>query len=71
MEQQKNNWFQNLSDKINSLSEQFALDELQTLTLRDFVISTAKTQYRIGNKSGAGWAFAQSRKGFTQNPASA
>ncbi len=56
------NWFQNLSDHIHQLAEQFDLDELQTQTFRDFVVSIAREQYKIGSRSGAGWAFKQAKE---------
>ena len=59
----KNNWYQNLLDRITNLSEQFGLDEMQTHAFRDFVVTLAKEQYKRGSKSGAGWAFAQAKKG--------
>ena len=58
----KNNWHTELTSRINSLSEQFELDEMQTSTLRDFITTLSKEQYRNGSKSGAGWAFEQARK---------
>jgi hypothetical protein len=61
-EEKKNNWFQALQDKINTLAEQFELDELQTHTFRDFVVTTAREQFKIGSRSGAGWAFKKVRE---------
>ncbi|PJA45612.1 hypothetical protein CO174_02345 [Candidatus Uhrbacteria bacterium CG_4_9_14_3_um_filter_50_9] len=61
-EEKKNNWFQALQDKINSLSEQFGLDEVQTHAFRDFVVTTAREQFKIGSRSGAGWAFKKARE---------
>lgn len=54
-------WYATLSDKINHLSEEFGLDEVQTDRLRSFIVTTAKEQYRSGNRSGAAWAFKQAR----------
>jgi hypothetical protein len=59
----KTNWYRNLLDRITNLSEQFALDESQTSTFREFVVTLAQDQYKRGTKSGAGWAFAQAKKG--------
>ena len=61
-EEKKTNWYNTLYDKINALSEQFGLDEIQTHAFRDFVVTTAKEQYKSGSRSGAGWAFAQAKK---------
>ena len=61
-EEKKNNWFQALQDKINSLSEQFGLDEVQTHAFRDFVVTTAREQFKIGSRSGAGCAFKKARE---------
>jgi len=56
------NWFQNLSDHIHQLAEQFDLDEMQTQTFRDFVVSIAREQYKTGSRSGAGWAFKKAKE---------
>lgn len=61
-EEKKNNWFQALQDKINSLSEQFGLDEVQRHTFRDFVVNIAREQFKVGSRSGAGWAFKKARE---------
>lgn len=62
MQNQQNNWFQNLLDKINQLADQFGLDDTQTNTFRDFIVTTARSQYQVGTKSGAGWAFKKVRE---------
>ncbi len=62
MSEEKKNWFKTLQDKINALSEQFGLDELQADTLRGFITRLSKDQYRAGNKSGAAWAFEQAKQ---------
>lgn len=71
MQNQQKNWFQNLSDKINQLATQFGLDDTQTNAFRDFVVTIARSQYQIGTKSGAGWAFKKIREehGTTPQPA--
>ena len=56
------NWFQNLSDNIRQLAEQFSLDESQTQMFQDFVFSIAKQQYKTGSRSGAGWAFKKAKE---------
>lgn len=66
MQNQKNNWYKDLLDKINELAEQFGLDELQTTRFRDFVVGLARDQFKAGNRSGAGWAFEQARKKISQ-----
>ena len=62
MSDTQKNWFQNLSDNIHQLAEQFDLDELQTQTFRDFVVSIAREQYKTGSRSGAGWAFKKAKE---------
>ncbi|MBI4257090.1 hypothetical protein HY626_03485 [Candidatus Uhrbacteria bacterium] len=62
MQNQQNNWFRALLDKINELAEQFGLNDSQINTFRDFVVTTARHQYKVGSKSGAGWAFKKSRE---------
>lgn len=59
---QKNNWFQLLLDKITTLSEEFGLDDIQANRFRDFSVTLAKEQYRLGNKYGASWAFKKARE---------
>ena len=50
-------WYEELISSINQLSEQFGLDENSATHLREFIIQIAREQYKIGNKSGARWAF--------------
>lgn len=50
-------WYEELILGINSLAERFGLDDISTSELRDFIIQVAKEQYKVGNKSGARWAF--------------
>ena len=52
----KSNWLTALIRSINSLSEQFGLDDQSTSTLRDFIVDIAREQYKIGNRSGIRWA---------------
>lgn len=59
---QKNNWYKNLISSLNTLSEEFGLDDMQTVRFRDFVVTIAKDQYKNGNKCGAAWAFQQARE---------
>lgn len=61
-EQQTNNWYKTLLDQINSLSEEFGLDDVQTNRFRDFSVTLAKAQYKLGNKYGAAWAFKRARE---------
>ena len=65
---QRNNWFQALLDRINMFAEQFELDEVETGAFRDFVVTTAREQFKVGSKSGAGWAFKKAREGQAQPP---
>lgn len=62
MQNQQNNWFKNLQDKINEFAGQFGLDDSQTNRFRDFVVGIARDQFKAGNKNGAGWAFDEARK---------
>jgi hypothetical protein len=63
LDTQKNHWLNILLDKINVFAEQFELDEVETSTFRDFVVTTARDQFKVGNKSGIGWALKQVREG--------
>ena len=62
MSDTQKHWFQNLSDKIRQLAEQFELDEIQHHTFRDFVINIAREQYKTGSRSGAGWAIKKAKE---------
>lgn len=66
-EPQTKTWYKNLTDSINLLSEEFGLSDIQTNRFRDFAMTVAKEQYRVGNKSGAAWAFKQAREGSGQS----
>lgn len=59
---QNKNWYKTLCDRALSLSEQLGLEDAQALFLRDFVVSVAKEQYMVGNKSGIAWAFKRARE---------
>ena len=60
---QNNKWYSALTDRVNTLSEEFGLDDSQSVRFRDFTMGLAKEQYRVGNKSGISWAFKQAREG--------
>jgi len=60
---QNTKWFQVLSDHVNTLCEEFGLSDMQSIRFRDFTVTLAKEQYRVGIKSGASWAFKQAREG--------
>ncbi len=55
-------WYQQLMSNTEQLAQRFGLDQENTNSLRDFVVRTAKEQYRTGNKAGAAWAFKQAAK---------
>ncbi len=61
-EPQKDSWYKNLVSTLNTLSEEFGLDDMQTVKFRDFVVTKVKEQYKLGNKRGAAWAFGQARE---------
>lgn len=62
MQNQQTNWFHNLLDKVNHLAEQFGLDDSQTHSFRDFVVTTAREQFKVGSKSGARYAYKKARE---------
>lgn len=62
------NWYRELVSRVNSLSETFGLDDLQTSDLRTFVVNVARDQYKIGNKLGISWAFKQVREKTQTHP---
>ncbi len=59
MVKQINNWYKKLLSEVNTISEQFELDEIQTATFRDFAVKISKEQFKNGSRSGAAWAFKQ------------
>jgi hypothetical protein len=61
-EPQKNNWYKTLLSRLNNMSEEFGLDDMQTVKFRDFAVALAKEQFKTGNKCGAAWAFQQARE---------
>ena len=68
------NWYQELISRANSLSEEFGLDDMQTSDLRSFVVTTAKSHFKAGSKSGAAYAYRQKsepRIGHPQTPVAA
>ncbi len=56
-----NSWYKSLLQNINNLAEELGLDDFAGGKLRDFVLDTAKAEFKAGNKSGIAWAFKQSR----------
>jgi hypothetical protein len=59
-------WHEKLTQRANSLAEEFGLDDASAGRLRDFVVEIARSQYKVGNKSGIAWAFkkVEERKGI-------
>lgn len=58
----KNPWYKNLLSQVNTMAEQFGLDDIQTNNFRETVLAFAKTQYMAGNKSGIAWVYKQLRE---------
>jgi len=55
-------WQQKLTSGINSLAEEFGLDDGSASRMREFVFQIAKDQYLAGNRSGIRWARTQGAK---------
>jgi len=55
-------WYKKLLSQLNSLGEEFGLDDLQNERFRDFTVALAKDQFRAGNKSGIAWIYKQLRE---------
>ena len=49
-------WYGRLVSAINGFGEELGLDDQSTSRLREFVMATAKDQFKAGNKSGIRWA---------------
>lgn len=60
---QRSHWLQALQDRVNMFAEQFELDEVETGAFRDFIVTTARDQFKVGNKNGIGWTLKQIREG--------
>lgn len=56
MEDKKPKWYAELTAALNNLAEELGLDDIGTQRMRDFVVSTAKSQYMEGNRAGIYWA---------------
>ncbi|MFA6132083.1 MAG: hypothetical protein WC702_03430 [Patescibacteria group bacterium] len=67
MENDKKNWFENLTSECNSMAERFGLDDFHMSELRQFVERVAREQFKSGSKSGYWWA----KKGEKQAAAAA
>ncbi|HBR80246.1 TPA: hypothetical protein DEA21_01160 [Candidatus Uhrbacteria bacterium] len=63
------NWYANLMDKCNEMTERFGLNDEHSAEMKGFIYETAKTQYQIGNKCGARWAFKKQQTGASQSTA--
>ena len=50
------------------MSERFGLDDMATKEMRDFIVFTAKEQYKHGNKSGIRWAYGKMKNEPTKMP---
>lgn len=49
-------WHERIVSAVNTLSEELGLDDQGTVRLREFTMTTAKDQFKAGNKSGIRWA---------------
>lgn len=61
-ETQTTTWYKKLLSQLNTLAEQFELDDLQMDQFKDFSMNLAKEQFRAGNKSGIAWVYKQLRE---------
>lgn len=55
-EEKKHVWLVSLIAKINALAEEVGLEDEPLERFREFVLSTAKSQYVAGNNAGIYWA---------------
>ncbi len=55
-EEKKQVWLANLIAKINALAEEVGLEDEPLSRFREFILSTAKSQYVAGNNAGIYWA---------------
>lgn len=62
-EDKRPKWYVDLTAAVHALAEEFGLDDLSTQRMRDFVVSTAKSQYMEGNRAGIYWARTGKNKG--------
>ena len=61
-------WYTNIIRTLNTLAEEFGLDDLQTTKLRDTTMEIAKEQFQRGNKGGIRWVYDKLREKGIQVP---
>ena len=60
--------YTNIIRTLNTLAEEFCLDDLQTTKLRDTTMEIAKEQFQRGNKGGIRWVYDKLREKGIQVP---
>lgn len=59
----KQTWYDKMSDSFEALMRKFDMPEDMQIELREFMFSVAREQYRVGNKSGISWVYRKMREG--------
>lgn len=67
----KQSWYDKLSDSFDALMRKFDMPEDMQIELREFMFSVAKDQFRSGNKSGISWVYRKMREEQGSSVASA
>lgn len=52
----KRTWYEQIIETVNQIGEEFEITGQQKEKLRDVIVTIAKDQYKLGNKSGIRWA---------------
>ena len=58
----KMTWYEKIVATVNAMGEEFGLDDQAHKKLRDTVVEIAKSQFKLGNKSGIRWAYMKQSK---------
>jgi hypothetical protein len=63
----KKKWFEVLEEKFNSLVLKYDFPEDMASEIYNFVMETARDQFKSGNKSGISWILREQAKKAVQN----
>lgn len=66
---QKQSWYDKLSDSFDALMRKFDMPEDMAIEIREFMFNVAREQYRVGNKSGISWLHRKMREGSGEQQA--
>lgn len=64
MEKESPKWYVEMTSKFNELAHNLGIEGPAVAELRNFMIETAKSQFKVGNKSGIRWALSDEGKAY-------